>query len=953
MPARVHALLVVRPDGRTPAVFHLRRTLAAVEEQSRRVDALTIVVCGSDPRLSEVAASSGAESVITAPHATSYAAATAMATLRVGADAVWLLAQDTAPEPDALAGLAGELERSPSVAIAAPKLVRWDDRAEIVSLGVSMTRAGRTVGLADGEFDQGQHDARDDVLGSDVRGVLVRTDDWRALGGIDRALAGADEGLDLGVRARLTGARVALVPSARVAVGGDGVVGPPSPVTARRRARIAYATRAAQLHRRLVYAPAIAVPLAWLAILPIAALRTLVLLVRKQPATILPEWRAAFVAMARVPSVARARARVRRTRAAGWAQLEPLRVTRSQLRAAWDDGVPPAAAGAHHRGELRFFTGGGAWLVLAAAVASVAAFPALLAWPVLGGGGLQPLAATVAQLWADAAYGTRALGLDEVGPADPFAGVLAVIGTLSPDDPSRALVVLWLLALPLASLGGWFAATRVTDRSVLRFTGGVVWALAPTFLTALTHGRPAAVIAHLLLPWLFYAGAVAYRSWVAAGAASLLLAGVVACAPQLAPALAVLWAGGVCVLAVRRAGRGIPRMLWLLVPVTLVFAPLLWHQLRHGDAWAMFADPGVVWTGPQAAADPSGRALLAAGLPAPDFAGWATILPDGPTWWVPLVPAPLALLALAALLTARWSTALVALVIAATGLATAFAAVGVSVSSSGAQTSPLWPGTALSLAWLGVLAAALVALDTSADSRAALLGRFAVGALMACALVLAGPALTSMARDAALLVNGPSSTLPAYVAAEGRGDPNVGTLVLVPQPEGGVAADVVWGASETLSGQSTAHSTRTEATSGQQAIAAVSADLVASSAAVPVDALASAGVGFVLLASSAGPESEIARAFRLTAANALDQRDGLEAVGDTPRGSLWRVAATVEPRAVAEAGALSRTAVVVQLAAIAAALLLAVPTAAARREARRWPRVVGRAEAGGGGGAER
>ncbi len=77
----------------------------------------------------------------------------------------------------------------------------------------------------------------------------------------------------------------------------------------------------------------------------------------------------------------------------------------------------------------------------------------------------------------------------------------------------------------------------------LRLAGGVVWALAPTLLAALTQGRPTAVLAHLLLPWLFYAGSVAHRSWSGAGAASLLLVAVVASAPSLAPALAVLWVG--------------------------------------------------------------------------------------------------------------------------------------------------------------------------------------------------------------------------------------------------------------------------------------------------------------------------------------------------------------------------------------------------------------------------
>ena len=58
MPARVHAILVVRPDGRTPAAHHLRRTLAGLQEQTVRVDALTIVVCGDDEGVAAVAAAS-------------------------------------------------------------------------------------------------------------------------------------------------------------------------------------------------------------------------------------------------------------------------------------------------------------------------------------------------------------------------------------------------------------------------------------------------------------------------------------------------------------------------------------------------------------------------------------------------------------------------------------------------------------------------------------------------------------------------------------------------------------------------------------------------------------------------------------------------------------------------------------------------------------------------------
>lgn len=940
MPARVHAILVVRPDGRTPAAYHLRRTLAAIAEQSRPVDVLTIVLCGGDEALAEVARSSAAESVVTAPHSTGYAGAVDLVTPRIDGDAVWLLSQDTAPERDALARLAGALERSPSAAFAAPKLVRWDDRSEIVSLGIGMTRLGRAVGLADGELDQGQHDGRDDVLGADVRGLLVRAEAWRALGGLDHGLHGADEGLDLGVRAHLAGARVALAPTAIVATAGDGVAGLPAPLTSQRRRRIAFASRAAELHRRLVYAPAAAVPLHWLAILPLALWRTIVDLVRKTPGDILPEWGAAGVALVRLVSVRRSRRRLAAVKRLSWAQLAPFRVSRAQLRDRGDDEPADVLPTASRRTDLRFFSGGGAWLVLGALLLSIAVFPALLAWPVLGGGALQPLRATFAQLWADAAFGQRALGLDTIGPADPFAAVVAVLGSLSPWEPSRAVVVLWVLALPLAALGGWFAATRVTERSGLRLAGGVLWALSPAFLAALTQGRPAAVIAYLILPWLFVAGSAAHRSWAGAGATSLIATALLAAAPSLAPALAVIWLGAVVVSAVLRAGRGIAKLVWVVVPPMIVFAPLVWSAVRRGEFWGLLSDPGVAWAGPQVAADAAGRALLTAGIPTPDLAGWATLLPEAPTWWVPLLTVPIALLALVAPLTQRWAAGMTLLGVTALGLATAFAVVGIAVSFEQSLPVAIWPGSGLALAWLGGVGAALVTLDAGLAPRL----RFARGAAAAVAVlgvaVLAWPALIG---GTALLTNGPASTLPAYVAAEGRDDPDVGTIVLTPQNTDGISARVVWGGSETLGGQTTLLSTRTEPAAQDAAMAELAADLMTDSAEDVVAQLAERGIGFVLLAPAAAPESDIARTTRLSATTALDQRDTLDAVGETTKGSLWRVTADVAPRPGVEAS-VRTTAVtigVVQALVLVAALLLALPTAASRREARRTPRVAG------------
>ena len=107
MPSRVHALLVVRPDGREAADIRLQRTLTALRAQSRPVDTLTIVLCETDAAVQDVARASHAEGVIGADRRTSFADALALGSHRLEGDAVWVLTHDTVPDPDALTRLAG------------------------------------------------------------------------------------------------------------------------------------------------------------------------------------------------------------------------------------------------------------------------------------------------------------------------------------------------------------------------------------------------------------------------------------------------------------------------------------------------------------------------------------------------------------------------------------------------------------------------------------------------------------------------------------------------------------------------------------------------------------------------------------------------------------------------------------------------------------------------------
>lgn len=941
MPARVHAILVVRPHGRGPTDLHLSRTLRALAAQTRRADVLTVVLCGPDETLTRLASESGAEAVIVAGRNTGFAEALRLAGRRISGDAVWLLAQDTAPAPDALARLAGALETAPSVALAAPKLVSWDDPTRIVSLGVTLTRTGRTVGLADGELDQGQHDAGEDVLGSDIRGVLVRAQVWQALGGVDPGLSGADEGLDLGIRARLAGGRVALAPTAIVAVAGDGVAGTPTGRSAGASGRRLYAVRKAQLHRRLVYAPAPVVPLHWLSLLPLALWRTLGHLVAKNPGRIGPEWAASVSVLVGLASVIRARRTIRRTRTTSWLSLAQLRIGRRDLRERLEDEADAATA---PREELRFFSGGGAWVVLGALATSLLSFSALLAWPVLGGGGLAPLRSGVVALWTDAAYGPRALGWDTVGPADPFAAVVALIGSLSPLAPSRALVILWLLALPLAALGGWFAATRVTERSVLRCTAAFAWAVAPTFLVALVEGRPAAVILHLALPWLVYTATAARRSWSSAGLASILLVIVVACAPSLAPALGVLWLVALILAIVVRRGRGAGRIIWLVIPSIAVFLPLVWYHLTTGDPLAVFADPGRPLA---VAGNPDGllpKILFAFGYPSTDGAGWLQFLgEDGRAWWVAAFTAPVLVLALLGPTLGRLLPASLALVAAGLGVATAVLASGTALTAGASGPVAIWPGSALSLAWVGLLLAAVAGLD--GFRRVDALVPVAASLVIAFLAIGAVPALTAVIRGDAALTDGPASTLPAYVQTAGsegeRDGEQTATLVLTVQADAAYSAAVVWGASETLGGQTTVQSTRPALTAGDRELAHVTSDLVSTATGDVVADLARHGIAYVLLEEAPG-ESDVARAARLGAQNLLNQRADLVSVGETARGALWSVDGPIAERTVDDAsGPHSMRVALLQLGVIVVALLLAVPTRASLRAGRRHPRIIG------------
>lgn len=881
MQQRVTAILVAHSGAE-----YLQRTLAALDRQTRQPDFLIAVDAGSTDRSAELLAAAGSAQLVGAPTKASFGQSVSHA-LHAAAPSesdnewLWLLAHDNAPQPQALAKLLGAVEIAPSVSIAGPKLMRWDRSDVIAEFGESMTGYGTSVRLVEGELDQAQHDVQNDVLGVAASGMLVRRSVWTALGGFDPGLPSTDAALDFSIRARLAGHRVVVVPDAKVAsAGGPQHFGRRS-VSEGRRTRI---SRAAQLHRRLVYSPPLALPLHWLSLVPLAFLRSIVHLVAKRPGSVGGEFATAFSTAFGGSAIFRARRNLRRTRRLGWAAVTPLRLSwrqaREQRMRRVDTDDRRAGSVVYVDDPVGFITGGGLWAVVASGVIGLIAFGGLLGAASVTGGGVLPLSETPAMLWAQVGYGWRDIGVGFTGAADPFAYVLALLGSATFWQPSLSIVLLYLLALPLSALGAWFCARRFSARSWLPAVIAVLWAVAPPLLESLAGGRLGASITHILLPWLVLLAVNGVRSWASGAGAALMFAVVAASTPILVPVLLVAW---IALMASQPTGAH--RIIGIPLPAAALFAPLVIDQILRGNPLGLLADPGL----PVDGGTESG-VQLALGSASGGSDGWTGLLQmlEIPGFAGPFVAAslllPLGVLALLALFVRGSRRAIPVLAVALLGYATAVVASRLDVSSVGTETIGIWPGAGLSLFWLGLLGAVVVALDA--------IGRAAVGSavLLAVASVLvAVPLISSTLLETSTVQPGSGRTLPAFVDAEAESRPGIGTLVLTPEGDDALSATLERGRGTVLDDQSTLDATSTELRSEENRLANLAGNLASRSgydSAADLDDLA---IGFIVLAE-AEPDDENQKAVVTRTQEALDGNDLFTPVGETQNGLLWRYA---------------------------------------------------------------
>ncbi|MEW2359263.1 glycosyltransferase, partial [Spirillospora sp. NPDC029432] len=836
----VTAVLVAHDGARW-----LPETLKALLTQTRPVQRLVTADTGSRDRgpavLAEVV---GAGNMLTLPRTTGYGEAIAEALRHPAAslpvpvpeDApaeprtewVWLLHDDSAPAPDALARLLAAADADPNIAVLGAKLRDWDDRRVLREVGVAMDGAARReTGVDRREFDQGQHDGLRDVMAVASAGMLVRRDVWDALGGFDVEYGLFREDADFCWRAHAAGHRVVVVSDAvlyhaEASWRGVREIG----MTAESRRR---RDRRNGLHTLLANRPLPAMLRALARNVWTTLTRALFLLVVKRQDAARDE-------LAALGDVLRAPGRLRRARAAradgrkrvhrSMRRFQPRRVA---LRRLVDMAAAHFAARGGRRHDAddeperdqgpgtlrRLLARPGVMVGLGLAAVALAAERSLVtAAGRLGGGALVPAWGGASDLWAQYAAGWHGTGLGSDAGSPPYVGVLALLSTVLLGKPWLAVSILLLGSVPLAGLSAYHASrllireTRRTGRRA-RATGpripvwavrvwfAAVYALLPVGTGAIANGRLGTAVVIVLLPLIAVQAVRMFglprsagpadprRAGRAAWAVALLLTVAMAFAPLtwlLALVAGVLlWAlfGGTGArpgrLAALVAGRGRRNLVIALGVPPLLLLPWTLGLLLH----------------------PS-RFFLEAGLhgPVTPLATARDLLeldPGGPGTPARWTLYGLLLVAVCALpLRSRRTVVLTGWLLAVFGLLAAIV-MSMATVTKGADAAPAWPGVALLFAGAGVLLAATAAVQRAVDVLAGKHLTYRIGGAVIVLAALTAPVLAAVGWIAGGAGGPLGRTDPDAVPSFVSGPAGPRTLVLSREPGGRVAYTVLRG----------------------------------------------------------------------------------------------------------------------------------------------------------------
>ncbi|MFD9816515.1 glycosyltransferase [Streptomyces sp. NPDC059080] len=817
---------------------------------------------------------------------------------------LWLLHDDCAPEPTALAELLRVADASPSAAVIGPKLRSWYDSRQLLEVGVSLARSGRRwTGLDRREQDQGQHDQVRPVLSVSSAGMLIRRDVYEELGGFDRRLPLMRDDVDLCWRAQSAGHQVLVAPDAVLRH---------AEAAARERRTVDCVGRSVASPHRVDKAGAVytllantrgaLLPYVLIRLLLGTVLRVLAYLVGKVPGQALDELAGLFGTLLRPGRILAARKRRGRptVEAGELRSLFPppgatVRVTVEQIAGNLTGRAAPDVASSGRHGAAESGPGGddadfldveqfarlkriarrpAPILFALLLLVSLIACRELLGSGSLAGGALLPAPAHVSELWSAYLDSWHQVGTGSTAAAPPYLAVLALLSSLFLGSTGFTLTLLLVCSVPLAGLSAYFASRPLVASRLLRAWGSVVYAFLPAATGALAGGRLGTAVLAIVLPGMARAAVAAgglrlppgtRPSWRATWALALLTTFTMAFTPVVWPLVVALNLA----LLVLRALDGNRALLagYALRFAAVALAPLLvlapWSLSLFSHPAYFFREAGLAYgTGSASAFD-----LL-------------SISPGGPKTAGGLLLLGIVLAALGAALRDARQRAI------RTAWAVAFAA----LLLAGLGNGHGWTGPLMLVYGLALLTAAAVGAE-GVRTRMIALGfgwKQPVAVLIALASALAPlyAAVTWMITGAAgPLERRDPVQVPAFVAEESSTADRARTLVL-DGGDGHVGYSLVRGSGARLGDADLAREAGDD-----RRLGTIVANLVAGSGADQTSQLGGYAVRYVLVRD--GAPREMGRV--------LDATPGLTRLSQDDGSALWRVDRRV-PRVTIVAG---------------------------------------------------
>lgn len=446
---------------------------------------------------------------------------------------LWLFHDDCVVHSGALSALLRVVEYSASVQVIGAKHVRYGAPSDLLDVGYSVAPGGRRfTGVEPGEYDQGQHDGRDDVYAVGLTGALVYRDLWVELGGTDPGFGRYGDSLEFCRRARLHGARVVVAPQAVVEHAQASLLGLrgssqllPTPRPTVLDDDVDEPSFAARLSGQRLFAasnrPFIAFPFVVLFLLILAPFRALARIARKQPRRAWTELLSPLGLAARVGQVFASRRRIVKARRVPLSVLAPMQVSLADLVQFYRDRRLARSALRRQlfglseldRREVRALAAKrrSVFVVLLSMLAVVTAvamrdlLPAVVDRGRLMGGALVSADGGWSDLWRVWSSGWVRDGLGASAPADPLVQTLAPVVALTAGNMQWAVNITVVAVLLASGVGAWFAAGAVSRSVVIRLWASLFWVASPALLVAVGQGRLGALIAHSALPWLVVA----------------------------------------------------------------------------------------------------------------------------------------------------------------------------------------------------------------------------------------------------------------------------------------------------------------------------------------------------------------------------------------------------------------------------------------------------------------